>query len=348
MEKSQSNESTSSSSSRSKQRLHAQNALALARPLLLPKGGNDDHAMSRDNSSQSMTRLDSKDGSQDKIAISKPTYQRPKHERVYCKQCEDHPDGFRGEHELRRHQDRQHKMMVKKWVCVVPQQHLDNVAKPVVPLQKCKACTTQKKKYGAYYNAAAHLRRAHFKPKATKGRGKANKVEDVQKRGGKAGGDWPSMAELKCWMMEVEEPATDYPLSTAQQEADESDDDDAFDFDPNLLPANTLNSNSGGSIDTSFALSDAPFDIYPSPPHTDIFNSQNMHLDLSSQQHSVDSSSMTFSSSQSSFDSFPPASSYQNDPLAFLGHSSSLTHLPIQHPYDDQFGLLDTVNFPYI
>ena len=351
MEKSESASSTSStSSSRSKQRLQVQNALAAARPLM-PKGGSDDHAMSRENSSQLMIRLDSKDGSQDKIAISKPTYQRPKHERVFCKKCEDHPDGFRGEHELRRHQDRQHKEMVKKWICIQPQQNHPDVPKPVVPLPKCKACTTQKKKYGAYYNAAAHLRRAHFKPKVTKGRAKTSKVEDNQKRGGKAGGEWPSMADLKFWMMEVEEPATDFPLTSAQQqEADESANDETFDIDDHFTPS-TMNNMSGGSFDHPFAMSDASFGIYPSPTNTDLFNMQNMQLDLSSShqhQQSIDSSSMNFTSSQSSFDNFPVTSSFQNDSLAFLDSSSLPTHLRIQNSYDDQFGLVDTVNFPYI
>lgn len=242
--------------------------------------------------------------------------------------------------------------MVKKWICVQPQQqNSPDIPKPVVPLHKCKACTTQKKKYGAYYNAAAHLRRAHFRPKATKGRAKTSKVEDTQKRGGKAGGDWPSMVELKFWMMEVEEPATDFPLTSAQQqEADESDDDDPFNLDEHLMSANTMNSISSGSFDTPFAMSDASFSIYPSPTNNELFSMQNMQLDLSSShQQSIDSSSMNFNSSQSSFDNFPVASSFQNDPLgSFLEHSSSLpTHLPIQNTYDDQFGLVDTVNFPY-
>ena len=120
MEKSQSVESTSSTSSassRNVKRLQDQIAAGQARTLM-PKGGSKGILMSRDNSSQAMTRIESKDGSQDKVAISKPSYQRPKHDRVWCKKCDNHAEGFRGEHELRRHDDREHKEMVKKWVCV--------------------------------------------------------------------------------------------------------------------------------------------------------------------------------------------------------------------------------------
>ncbi|KAG7118476.1 hypothetical protein HYQ44_005619 [Verticillium longisporum] len=76
--------------------------------------------------------------------------------------------------------------MVKRWVCAEPDGYTSPVPKPVVPLAKCKACVTQKR-YGAYYNAAAHLRRAHFNPH----------------RGGKASGDWPPMTILKDWMKEI-------------------------------------------------------------------------------------------------------------------------------------------------
>ncbi|KAK3394041.1 hypothetical protein B0H63DRAFT_33143 [Podospora didyma] len=115
----------------------------------------------------------------------RPSYQRPPLRRVYCTKCNEYPEGFRGDHELRRHTESKHAALVKRWVCSEPQEPPGS-PQPVVPLAKCKACVTQKR-YGAYYNAAAHLRRAHFNPQ----------------RGGKASGDWPPMSILKDWMREV-------------------------------------------------------------------------------------------------------------------------------------------------
>ncbi|RGP76601.1 hypothetical protein FSPOR_32 [Fusarium sporotrichioides] len=63
------------------------------------------------------------------------------------------------------------------------------------------------KRYGAYYNAAAHLRRAHFRPH----------------RVGKASGDWPSMSVLKDWMREVRQ-SVDVPdehISSGEDDMDE-------------------------------------------------------------------------------------------------------------------------------
>jgi len=265
--------------------------------------------MSRDNSSQSMNRLDSRDGSSDKVAISsKTTYQRPKHDRVYCKQCDSHQEGFRGEHELRRHVDREHKTLVKKWVCEEPKDGL-NHPKPVLPLSRCKACHQQKKKYGAYYNAAAHLRRAHFKPKKPQRTKSNTKVEDGEKRGGKGGGDWPPMSELKYWMKEVEEQVTDSTLTEeelAQQEAaDASDDEDITTFDDAIFSQQT---SSGGNFDTNFADA-SPIHLYPSAINTNIYGMSNMPLDLTgsgSQGHCMDAQSMYTPSSQSSFPSFSP------------------------------------------
>jgi hypothetical protein len=323
MEKTQSVESTSSqSSSRNVKRLQAQINIAAARPLM-PKGGSDDDAMSRNNSSQSMTRLESKDGSQDKVAISKPAYQRPKHDRVYCKQCDSHSEGFRGEHELRRHMDREHKSLVKKWVCSEPADGLKH-PKPVVPLSRCKACGQQKKKYGAYYNAAAHLRRTHFKPKTSKGR-KSSKTESEESRAGKGGGDWPPMTELKYWMKEVEEVAPEYSLTTSQQdEADASEDENDVTIDDEIYSQNTMSSIGSTNFDNALFDVSPTYNIYPAPVNSDMYS---MPMPLDSQSQCMDQS-MYNGANQVNFPNFSP-SDFQNDPLAFLD-----TSLP--HSFDDQ------------
>ncbi|KAF5020134.1 hypothetical protein F66182_7845 [Fusarium sp. NRRL 66182] len=154
-----------------------------------------------------------------KIPVNKSSYQRPKHPKVYCTQCTEHPDGFRGDHELRRHVNAKHEGVVKKFVCRDPATvGIESNVKAVNPLSKCKACISGKE-YGAYYNAAAHLRRTHFKPKTPRGKKGAHADE---KRGGKGGGDWPPMSELKAWFVEkkVKVDVNDSPMP----EQDESDD----------------------------------------------------------------------------------------------------------------------------
>ncbi|KAL2134395.1 hypothetical protein VTI74DRAFT_314 [Chaetomium olivicolor] len=200
MQRSVSKESVKSNASlklRAKEALARQNNAAKSR-LLQPKPaagtGNPENAEA----------ATGKDG---KAVITKAKYERPKHPKVKCNQCNEHPEGFRGEHELRRHTEAKHKSLVKKWVCRDPDlanppiPHAENVVKP---LKDCKQCS-QGKRYGAYYNAAAHLRRTHFNVKPRRGAAKTgqNKAEEEkEKRGGKGGGDWPPMEELKHWMKE--------------------------------------------------------------------------------------------------------------------------------------------------
>ena len=246
---------SSSSASRSRQQLQRQNQLATNRKLA-PKGGSDDD---ESQTISPLLRIKSKDGQEDRFVapISKTPYQRPKHERLFCDLCHDR-EGFRGAHELGRHKDRQHKVMVKKWVCIEPVDGVKDEFRPINSLAKCKACNQQSKKYGAYYNAAAHLRRAHFVPKP-RGRNKAGKADDKsEKRGGKGGGDWPPMKELKRWMKDV------YESSDAVQQDDDEEsgeDDGLADLDePTSMPtpANPM------AFDNAFLYADAPMFDYSS------------------------------------------------------------------------------------
>lgn len=154
-------------------------------------------------------------GKDGKAVIAKAKYERPKHPKVQCTLCNENPEGFRGEHELRRHTEAKHKRLVKKWICRDPDlQGISHQETATKALNDCKHCS-QGKLYGAYYNAAAHLRRTHFRVKqARKGlggskngsKGSSSPVKLEEKRGGKGGGDWPSMTELKLWMAEVTVP----------------------------------------------------------------------------------------------------------------------------------------------
>ncbi|KAI8625077.1 hypothetical protein F5Y19DRAFT_276440 [Xylariaceae sp. FL1651] len=187
--------STSSSlSARAKESLKQQNQRALNAPLK-PKPSVDE------NETEPPADV-KKDG---KAIISKAKYVRPRQPKVFCNECDEHKEGFRGEHELRRHKDAKHQPLVRKFICVHPnEQGLPVNVQIVNQLSKCKACKT-KKRYGAYYNAAAHLRRTHFKEKPSRSKNKNSGMDggDDEKRGGKGGGDWPSMHELKNWMKEI-------------------------------------------------------------------------------------------------------------------------------------------------
>jgi hypothetical protein len=129
-----------------------------------------------------------------------------------CDFCTERPNGFRGTHELDRHIARAHATSRKGFICV-------DASRNGKFLANCKHCRN-KKAYGAYYNAAAHLRRAHFHPRKRGPKGKRD-----EKRGGIGGGDDPPMDILKqFWIREVEVAETKQtsasPTDSASDDAD--------------------------------------------------------------------------------------------------------------------------------
>ncbi|KAF2691734.1 hypothetical protein K458DRAFT_411456 [Lentithecium fluviatile CBS 122367] len=115
--------------------------------------------------------------------------------RLKCPHCDDYPDGFRSEHELRRHSNRVHRKTRKVWVTI-------DTSPDKSFLANCKACQTGKR-YNECYNAASHLRRMHFHPHK---RGERKMSAAEARRGGKPGDLDPPMDVLKAhWLREVDE-----------------------------------------------------------------------------------------------------------------------------------------------
>ena len=100
--------------------------------------------------------------------ITGTPYVRPQKPKIKCQYCNDNPDGFLGIHELDRHVGRAHGLSYRGYVCTdsssekkIPASYHDTK-----PLTHCRV-SRSKKTYGAYYNAAAHLRRAHVHPRTS-------------------------------------------------------------------------------------------------------------------------------------------------------------------------------------
>lgn len=218
MKRSSSTETNASAQSRLSRRSQEQGILS-SRPLAPKVHGGESLSMESSLPKHPIVRIQTEDGSsKNVVSIAKAPHARTPHEKVMCTMCTERPEGFRGDHELRRHTDRKHSANHKVWVCV-------DISKNQKFLSGCKKCTSGKT-YNAYYNAAAHLRRTHFNPKKPKTIN--GKSVPKEKRGGKGGGNEPSMDTLKLWMCEitVRRPIKNHSHATGDEELDDEEEEE--------------------------------------------------------------------------------------------------------------------------
>lgn len=165
-------------------------------------------------SSYQHARIRSEDGSSKVVSvISKTPYVRPSHPKAHCQYCTERPEGFRGTHQLDRHVARAHPLRWKGYICI-------DYSPDENSLANCRDCRNQKA-YSTWYNAAVHLRRAHFNSHL---RGREGKSDE--KRRGIGGGDRPSMDDLKQhWIREVGlDTNVAQPISPRNASTEEEDD----------------------------------------------------------------------------------------------------------------------------
>ncbi|KAF3904575.1 hypothetical protein ABW21_db0202954 [Orbilia brochopaga] len=110
---------------------------------------------------------------------------RKRQKKQWCPHCNDHKEGFRGPHELARHMNIQH--TTKKTVYIVYDDSLEQNM-----FKDCKHCT-RRKIYGQDYNAACHLRRAHFNKRLKTDTPAQREFKQLHP-------DHPPMEELRPWL----------------------------------------------------------------------------------------------------------------------------------------------------
>ena len=171
---------------------YEQKTVQASRPIAPKVTKPEKHNMHNASSDQTITYCSADGIMKEARAIPKSTRERPLREGLKCTQCDEKPLGFHGQHELQRHIENIHAVHRKAWICIDISPNKDF-------LSGCRKCDMQKR-YGASYNAAEHLRRAHFhkKPRARQCTGKGNDQrarDDSKSR--------TSSSELKRWMQEV-------------------------------------------------------------------------------------------------------------------------------------------------